>query len=488
MSDQKPRVFLHIGTPKTGTTFLQGLARANKDRLREAGLLFPTPWVNQVYAARDVLGHSRSKPHLAETTSGAWDRLVREITEFPGSTLVSMEWLCGAGAERAGRIARSFPDADVHIIITVRDTAATMPGQWQSRIRNGETLPWQRYVREATGRRKGDRAARKRAQREDSPADGGPADVAAANAEAAGPGGGDPGRGEGAGARRRPRREKQPKGRRLFLNTHGIARMLRVWTGVVPADHVHVVTVPPSGSDPYLLWRRFAEVLRLDPAVATEPPEHGNPSLSLPAAELLRRVNQHLGDASSSGYHRTISRFLADQVLGPRSRSETRLRLDRAGLRYAVRWNRKVRAAIESSGVHVVGDLDDLTAALPEDAAGIPKQLERASDQELLVAAGVAEEALRTRLTEGGVDLTPLPAGAGAPTGDSAAVDAAVLRIVELARMDMETLDNGSAARRGRHAAGAVAGSAPTVRGRTSRGPRGRHRARRSKPRTAGTA
>ena len=35
------RVILHVGLPKTGTTYLQSIAWANKDVLREQGVLLP---------------------------------------------------------------------------------------------------------------------------------------------------------------------------------------------------------------------------------------------------------------------------------------------------------------------------------------------------------------------------------------------------------------------------------------------------------------
>ena len=35
------RVFVHIGLPKTGTSYLQAIAWPGRERLREAGLLLP---------------------------------------------------------------------------------------------------------------------------------------------------------------------------------------------------------------------------------------------------------------------------------------------------------------------------------------------------------------------------------------------------------------------------------------------------------------
>ena len=41
MSAPSRRVFLHIGLHKTGTTYLQGVLRANRRRLAELGVFYP---------------------------------------------------------------------------------------------------------------------------------------------------------------------------------------------------------------------------------------------------------------------------------------------------------------------------------------------------------------------------------------------------------------------------------------------------------------
>ena len=51
------RVLLHVGLPKSGTSYLQKLLSANRERLRGHGVLFPgADWSDQVVAVRDVRG------------------------------------------------------------------------------------------------------------------------------------------------------------------------------------------------------------------------------------------------------------------------------------------------------------------------------------------------------------------------------------------------------------------------------------------------
>lgn len=66
----------------------------------------------------------------------------------------------------------------------------------------------------------------------------------------------------------------------------------------LPASHVHVVTCPPGGADPTMLWGRFAAAVGL-----TEVPldlgrsGRSNPSLGRTQVAVLRGINQALDDA-----------------------------------------------------------------------------------------------------------------------------------------------------------------------------------------------
>ncbi len=56
------RAFLHVGLPKTGTTYLQHILWGSKDRLREHGVLLPGPTRRRhLLASLDV----REDPKLA---------------------------------------------------------------------------------------------------------------------------------------------------------------------------------------------------------------------------------------------------------------------------------------------------------------------------------------------------------------------------------------------------------------------------------------
>ncbi len=351
----EPIVYLHVGASKTGTTYLQDLMAKNRRHLRDAGCLLPgdarLAQVNGVLQAMAVLRNPESD--LA-TRAPRWMALVREAMEFSGRcSVISSEYLSFLDEERAARLLETLAGAEVHVILTVRDAKSTLPGQWQTSIRNGGVLTFDRYQRGLS------RSLRVRA------------------AEL-------------------PSRKPQ----RLFQRAQGVPRMLDVWLPLVGPKALHVVTVPPSGSDPGALWNRFAKVLHVRPSVCTEAPKRSNVSLGYPSVEFLRRVNLHLTDMPKKDYFKLVRGFLSRSVLEKRAGVERRAALDQRGMRRTARWNAAIRRAIEERELRVVGSLDDLVTT----PAPAPESIPPPTNAELLVAATSCRlglERLRDHLAAG---------------------------------------------------------------------------------------
>lgn len=411
MSTAPPPVFLHIGAMKTGTTFLQSLMSANRDQLAAAGFLLPgRTWGHQVRAAEDLLGLP------VKGGRPTWDDIATEMLGHRGrASVYSMEFLGFADRAQARRAVRSLAGADVHVVVTVRDAAATVPAQWQTAVHNGDTMTWADFE---AGVRKAMRLP--------------------------------------AGWGRLWREESV----RHFSRRQDIGRMVRVWSRGVGPDRVHVVTVPPPGVDRMLLWRRFAGVVGIDPAVCSTPPKRVNESLGYASTELLRRVNEHLRDLPQRDYEDTVKEHLALRVLSARAESEERARLDPVTYQAALAWNARTRAAVVRAGVDVVGDLSDLPVdPSPETLATLRNAQRSPTQQELLDAAregvtgmralvGRRRRRLRRRtgVADAGSRLRVRPRRW---TGSADPVDAAAVDLARLCRVAVDLQAGLLAARAG---------------------------------------
>ncbi len=361
---------------KTGTTFVQSLLMANRERLAAAGLQIPgARWVHQLHAVRDVLGGGPGYPDVGPMSRGAWEKLRHEILADDARSIVAMEFLSFADPRRARRIVESLAPADVHVVLTVRDATPAIPALWQTNTRTGSTDDWPTFMRDVR---------------------------------------------RAAGWAGRWGRWSPSTPLRTFLRTQDVAYMLRTWRRVLPADRVHVVTVPGPGSPRTLLWERLAGVLGVPPETCTEPPAQANESIGYPSTELLRRVNEQLGRVPARDYNQTVLDFLALRVLARRRDVETRALLDRPTAELGAAWNRRTLQAIGELGIGVEGDLGEL----PTELGGQHDQLigegqPVPSEAELLDAALPAERAMRRlirrrarRLAARGVDVE-LPPGLG---------------------------------------------------------------------------
>lgn len=339
---QGPRVVLHIGAMKTGTTYLQHLLDDNREQLASVGVLWPgDAWEQQMLAAMDVMATSAGRRPTTPAALGMWDEITDQMREHEGpASVFSMEWLSYADERQAQRVVDSFPGHDVHVVVTVRDARYAVPAQWQTSCRMAGVVPLRRLVK----------------------------------------------------AMERPTSAPNPgRAAKLLQRTQDIPRMLEVWTALVGPERTHVVTVPPKGSDPTMLWRRFADVLDVDPELCAPPTSYIHTSLGHESTEFLRLVNVALGREVRRRGVRPVKRVLVRHLL-TRAESETPIRLNRRGIRLSGRWNRNVREAITASGARVVGDLEDLWQGPPPSDA--PRELFEPAVADLLLIADTALDCL----------------------------------------------------------------------------------------------
>lgn len=298
-------VTLHVGTPKSGTTFLQRELAHRRSALRERGFLYPGKRAGHFVEALS-LRERGFRGHQYDGAEGAWDRVAAAVNGFDGPALISHEILGGSDVETIQRAADSFPDRTVRVVITCRDLGRQLPAVWQEGVKNGDTI---RY-----------------------------ADFLAHNFEV----------------------WSGPDTRKGIWSGQNLAGMGRRWGSVVGPENVCFVTVPPPSSGTGDLWDRFSEAVSLPDVDVAPADTPGNPSLGTVETELLRRLTERLpDDVPWPQQSRTVKKGFAQRnLVAHRTAGSLTVPEDRRDdtRRLAAEMVEELR----TGGYHIVGDLADL--------------------------------------------------------------------------------------------------------------------------------
>jgi hypothetical protein len=309
------RVYLHIGAPKTGTTYLQDRLALNARSLSAHGVHFPTtsplvsPGLAHFRGALDLLGQDwGGAPGHAD---GSWEALVRRVRRRSGTVVISHEILAPATPAQVARAMRDLAGSEIHVVYTARDLGRQVPAAWQESVKQGRRWSYKRFL------------------------------------------------------------DRFEKGRTWFYRAFDVPRVLGTWGAGLPPEHVHVVTVPPSGAsdqtaDP--LWGRMCSVLGIDPAWAPLDSDRSNRSLGIAETQVIRQLNRRMDRQArrESSYDELIRDMLAQGELVRRRSAAVTLPPERHAWaeEQAERWIEW----IVGSGVDVVGDVEELRPA-PHDPA-----------------------------------------------------------------------------------------------------------------------
>lgn len=301
------RVFLHIGLPKTATSYLQTILWSSRDQLRSDGLLLPGTerrdhlWASRVVREGDAI---RKRPEREQTS---WDRLRAELAAWEGDGLVSHEFFAAASAEQAVEAVAALAPARVELVVTAREPLGLFAASWQESLKNKGTTPMADYSRHVS---------------------------------------------------RKPT---------AIWNwrTLDLRLVLERWSVAVPHERIHVLPLDRSAPREEI-WHRFGGLLGLETTSYDLSRSFPNESMGVVEAELLRRVNAHL-DSFSGAFDRGvyIRTFLADERLVPRRGEPFWPYPDQIA-----ECRRRSLAAIEylrDHHVDVVGNIDDLR--VPDDLA-----------------------------------------------------------------------------------------------------------------------
>ncbi|MGH3301172.1 MAG: hypothetical protein ACRDOK_05670 [Streptosporangiaceae bacterium] len=306
---QRPRVFLHIGEPKTGTTFLQELIWRNRAELAARGVVLPGHHPQDHFrATQDLHGIPIDPSDPTGNWKGEWAILAAEAKLASRVAVISHELLAAADEQEVRRAVTSLRSAEVHVVLTVRDIAALLPAEWQETVKHRNARRFDDWL----------------------------SDVIDMESAAA---------------------DRRQYG---FWRVHDTAAILELWSRHVPPERVHVITAAPRNFDSGLLWRRFAGLLEVDPAAVDLGRARANASLGLPEIEFLRRMNQALSAEIPDWYYMwRVKEGVAHTAMAARP-ARGRLTLPAERLGWARDYADGLIAGLTSSGYDLVGDLEEL--------------------------------------------------------------------------------------------------------------------------------
>ena len=307
-------VHLHIGAPKTGTTYLQDRLRLNASALARHGVTVPAPRTGRsdifhFRAALDLLDQDwGGRPGHAK---GAWDAMVRRVDRAADNVVISHEILAGAKPDKIAKALNDLAGNEVHVVYSARDLGRQLPAAWQESIKQGRKWPFRRFL------------------------------------------------------------DRYESGTSTFFRqAFDLPAVLGAGGAKLPPERIHVVTVPhdrgPNGDE---LWLRFCRAFGIDPAWAPLDSERDNRSLGIAETSLLRKLNRRLelGVWRDPVYDGLIRELLAQEVLVARDAVPVRLPPHRYD--FAEQEGEVWIDWIKRNGVDVVGDVDDLRPRRPAEDA-----------------------------------------------------------------------------------------------------------------------
>jgi hypothetical protein len=342
LTEAAPRLYIHIGLQKTGTSFIQKVLWDSTDELLQQGVeMVPGSKIAMFRLMLDV--RDRYNPDIdPASVSRSLKRLPDQLRRAQRTALISQESLATASAPQIERLLEATSGREVHVLVTLRDLGRQLPSAWQQTLQMGGSEPFPKYLR-------------------------------------------------------RLRDKEGVAGARIWAALDAPA-ILERWCRYVPAERITLVTVPPSGSDRLLLLRRYCEAVGITPDMLNiDESSRGNRSLRAEQAELLRRVNRQLPKDFKERhvYGDLGKRYFAVKILG--DDDGTPIRLPIALYEWCAEVSQRNVENMRQAGYRVVGGLDEL---LPDPASFSVEQTRVSHRAVASVASRAIADMLVNRMQE----------------------------------------------------------------------------------------
>ncbi len=301
---EKRRCVLHVGAPKTGTTYLQSVLWDSRRALRRQGYRLPLRSLDDHFfltlALRGRLDPDVDPPRALDVL----ERLRQDVRRSrPEHLLISHELLAPVAEHRIDELFDLLSDLEIHVVVTARDLARQVPAEWQQQVKTRAGITYGTFVERVVTERAGH-----------------------------------------------------------FWSVQDVASVAQRWGRNLPPERVHIVTVPPGGTSPEVLLTRFCAAAGLSAHPLSRDEARVNESLGYEQTELLRRVNLALGPRlphPRAGYSGVVKFGFAEGVLAEQAPRQ-KLRLPVRHADWCIAAAKEMVVRIEHAGYAVHGDLDDL--------------------------------------------------------------------------------------------------------------------------------
>lgn len=321
------KAFVHIGLNGTGTAFLDGALATHAESLRESGLALPSGSAEEMFlAAVEITRDHRAWDLHRADVEGSWARICRRGVKAKADFLVTQDLLAGATKDQAALLLDGLAGLEAHLVVTVRDPASTLLGEWEEATKAGQSVSFRRFQERLM----------------------------------------DP--------------ERAHDDASTFWSAQELSEVLDRWAVQFQPERVHIIVVPRDGDTRGFIWQSLGEITGFDAAALALPGGDAAPaSLGRRELSVLRSVNKSIDGRISGQLRRTVlKRFFAERVLTPSDAAPPVVPADLYDdlLVLAERWSKKVADA----GYDVHGTLEDLLPAKP-DRKALPPDEVAAKDQ-----------------------------------------------------------------------------------------------------------
>ncbi len=348
---------IHIGPPKTGTTYLQGAFHGNREAVSAQGVHYAGRGRQPVAAVQAIVGNA--SPNTGEIPSmKRWRSLVSEVAHArQPRVVISSEFLTEAKPETIKTIVEDLGGARAHVVVTLRPLARILSSQWQQFVQSGQRMAFDDWLDAVFN---------------------------------------DP-------SRITP----------TFWRRHRHDQLVARWAEVVGPQNLTVIAL--DDQDHGMVLRVFEQLVGLRAGTLVAEEDLSNRSMTLSEVEVVRAFNRQFFAAGlSRPLHTKVMRFGAATYVKSRPPAPDEPRVEAPGwaLERAGEIAREMVDAIVASGVRIVGNPEHLTQRPPvrkpdADTSGpihISAATAAATAMGVVVASGLARG---SRASSGSPDSAP---------------------------------------------------------------------------------